>query len=84
MNKTNINTSIPKGDFLSKTRETKSRFWRGFWTFIMVFGPGIIVIEADNDARAVSTYTQAGVQYGMNLLWILVLLLPVTYFCQKW
>lgn len=52
-------------------------------TFLMVFGPGLIVMEADNDAGAVSTYTQAGATYGMNLLWILVLLLPVTYFCQE-
>ena len=30
-------------------------------TFLMVFGPGLIVMEADNDAGAVSTYMQAGV-----------------------
>ena len=30
----------------------------------MVFGPGLIVMVADNDAGAVSTYTQAGAQYG--------------------
>jgi Mn2+/Fe2+ NRAMP family transporter len=29
-------------------------------TFLMVFGPGLIVMEADNDAGAVSTYVQAG------------------------
>jgi hypothetical protein len=29
-------------------------------TFLMVFGPGLIVMEADNDAGAVSTYMQAG------------------------
>ena len=31
-------------------------------TFLMVFGPGLIVMEADNDAGAVSTYMQAGGQ----------------------
>ena len=46
----------------------------------MVVGPGLIVMEADNDAGAVSTYMQAGVQYGLHLLWILVLLLPICYF----
>src|SRR5689334_9311804 len=49
----------------------------------MVFGPGLIVMEADNDAGAVSTYTQAGAQYGLNLLWVLLLLLPVCYFIQE-
>jgi Mn2+/Fe2+ NRAMP family transporter len=38
---------------------------------------------ADNDAGAVATYTQAGAQYGLHLLWILALLLPVTYFVQE-
>jgi Mn2+/Fe2+ NRAMP family transporter len=49
----------------------------------MVLGPGLIVMVADNDAGAVSTYTQAGAQYGTHLLWTLLLLLPVTYFIQE-
>lgn len=49
-------------------------------TFLMVFGPGLIVMEADNDAVAVSTYMQAGGQYGLHLLWLLIVLLPICYF----
>jgi len=30
-----------------------------------------------------TTYTQAGAQYGTHLLWLLLLLLPVTYFVQE-
>ena len=57
---------------------------RNLLTFLMVFGPGLIVMEADNDAGAVSTYIQAGAQYGTHLLWLLVLLLlPITYFIQE-
>ena len=52
-------------------------------TFLMVFGPGLIVMEADNDAGAVSTYMQAGGQYGLHLLWVLVVLLPICYFVQE-
>ena len=52
-------------------------------TFLMVFGPGLIVMEADNDAGAVSTYIQAGAQYGTQLLWLLLLLLPICYFVQE-
>ena len=52
-------------------------------TFVMVFGPGLIVMEADNDAGAVSTYVQAGAQYGIHLLWLLAVLLPITYFIQE-
>src|SRR5579859_873980 len=60
-----------------------SRWQRDLLTFLMVVGPGLIVMEADNDAGAVSTYVQAGAQYGMSLLWLLVLLLPITYFIQE-
>ena len=52
-------------------------------TFLMVFGPGLIVMEADNDAGAVSTYMQAGGQYGLHLLWLMVVLLPICYFVQE-
>jgi len=71
------------GDFLSRTRVVRSPWMQRILTFLMVFGPGLIVMEADNDAGAVSTYTQAGAQFGLKLLWLLLLLLPVTYFCQE-
>jgi hypothetical protein len=74
-------------------RDQTAAPWRGFavrslgarnlLTFLMVFGPGLIVMEADNDAGAVSTYVQAGAQYGTHLLWILIVLLPMTYFVQE-
>ena len=59
------------------------RWQRHLLTFLMVFGPGLIVMEADNDAGAVSTYMQAGGQYGLHLLWTLVVLLPICYFVQE-
>jgi Mn2+/Fe2+ NRAMP family transporter len=71
-------TSIPP-----RARVVRSEWARRVLNFLMVFGPGLIVMVADNDAGAVSTYTQAGAQYGMDLLWMLLLLLPVTYFCQE-
>ena len=58
--------------------------WRHRLThFMMVAGPGLIVMVADNDAGAVSTYTEAGARFGTALLWVLVLLLPITYFVQE-
>ncbi|MDQ2799879.1 MAG: Nramp family divalent metal transporter [Armatimonadota bacterium] len=56
---------------------------RNLLTFLLVVGPGLIVMAADNDAGAVSTYTQAGAQYGTHLLWLLILLLPTCYFIQE-
>lgn len=61
----------------------KTPWTRNLLTFFLVSGPGLIVMEADNDAGAVSTYIQAGAQYGTSLLWLLLVLLPCTYFVQE-
>jgi len=61
----------------------RSTWQKHVLTFLTVFGPGLIVMEADNDAGAVSTYMQAGGQYGLHLLWLLVVLLPICYFIQE-
>ncbi len=64
-------------------RMVRSQWSRRLVTFLMVLGPGLIVMIADNDAGAVSSYTQAGAQYGTKLLWLLLILLPCTYFVQE-
>jgi Mn2+/Fe2+ NRAMP family transporter len=64
-------------------RVVRSKWLYRVLTFLVVFGPGLIVMEADNNAGAVSTYVQAGAQYGTRLLWLLLLLLPITYFIQE-
>ena len=76
-------TAESEQSIISKGRFVKSAWKRSLLTFVMVLGPGLIVMEADNDAGAVSTYTQAGAQYGTHLLWLMLLLLPITYFVQE-
>jgi Mn2+/Fe2+ NRAMP family transporter len=67
----------------SKTIHVSNRWIAKVLGFLMVAGPGLIVMEADNDAGAVSTYVQAGAQYGTHLLWLLMILLPISYFVQE-
>src|SRR5271156_1041277 len=57
--------------------------WRRLRTLMVITGPGLIVMVGDNDAGGVATYTQAGQNYGMNLLWTLTLLIPVLYVNQE-
>lgn len=64
-------------------RVVHSLWKRRLITFLMVMGPGLIVMVADNDAGAVSTYTEAGAKYGLHLMWLLLFLLPCTYFIQE-
>ena len=52
-------------------------------TLLAILGPGIIVMVADNDAGGVSTYAQAGQNFGLTLLWTLPLLIPVLIVNQE-
>src|SRR5437879_4102045 len=60
------------------------RTWRQrLLTLAAIVGPGIIVMVGDNDAGGVSTYAQAGQDFGYSLLWTLVLLIPVLIVNQE-
>jgi NRAMP (natural resistance-associated macrophage protein)-like metal ion transporter len=50
---------------------------------LAIMGPGLIVMVGDNDAGGVSTYAQAGQNYGTSLLWVLLLLIPVLIVNQE-
>jgi Mn2+/Fe2+ NRAMP family transporter len=52
-------------------------------TLLAIIGPGLIVMVGDNDAGGVSTYAQAGQNFGLSLLWILPLLIPVLIVNQE-
>ena len=63
---------------------TPRRTWRRrILTLLAILGPGIIVMVGDNDAGGVTTYSQAGQDYGYSLLWTLLLLIPVLIVNQE-
>ena len=65
---------------------TRARAARGdgrLLTLLAIMGPGLIVMVGDNDAGGVSTYAQAGQNYGLSLLWTLPLLVPVLIVNQE-
>jgi NRAMP (natural resistance-associated macrophage protein)-like metal ion transporter len=60
------------------------RSWRRrLLALLVIMGPGLIVMVGDNDAGGVSTYTQAGQNFGTSLLWTLPLLIPVLIVNQE-
>jgi Mn2+/Fe2+ NRAMP family transporter len=66
----------------SETGKTKS--WRRKLRLLLIIaGPGLIVMGGGNDAGGVSVYAQMGQDYGMKLLWCLVLLFPILFICQE-
>ena len=52
-------------------------------TLLAIVGPGLIVMVGDNDAGGVSTYAQAGQNFGYSLLWTLPILIPVLMVNQE-
>ena len=66
------------------TDQAPRRTWRRrLLTLAAIIGPGLIVMVGDNDAGGVSTYAQAGQDFGYSLLWTLVLLVPVLIVNQE-
>jgi Mn2+/Fe2+ NRAMP family transporter len=50
-------------------------------------GPGLITGVADDDPSGIATYSQAGAQFGLNMLWTMPLALPlmagIQYICAS-
>lgn len=59
------------------------RWTTRIFAFLVIMGPGIIVMIGDNDAGGVTTYAQAGQAFGYSLLWVFPILLVVLYVAQE-
>jgi NRAMP (natural resistance-associated macrophage protein)-like metal ion transporter len=46
-----------------------------FWGMLLLMGPGIITSNVDNDAGGITTYSLAGAEFGLSMLWTLI---PIT------
>src|SRR5438034_10350223 len=44
---------------------------------VKALGPGLITGVADDDPSGIATYSQAGAQFGFNMLWTMPLALPL-------
>jgi Mn2+/Fe2+ NRAMP family transporter len=45
-------------------------------------GPGLITGVADDDPSGIATYSQAGAQFGLNMLWTMPLAFPLIAECR--
>lgn len=65
-----------------KTLPTNGRILKTFWSRLKEHplarvGPGLITGVADDDPSGIATYSQAGAQFGVNMLWTMPLALPL-------
>jgi Mn2+/Fe2+ NRAMP family transporter len=59
------------------------RCWKAIRLFLILSGPGLVVMIADNDAGGITTYAATGAKYGCSFIWVLVILIPVAYYVQE-
>ncbi len=61
----------------------KSNFGSRLAAFLMVMGPGLIVMQADTEAGSITTAAVAGAQYSFHLVGLLVILALPLYVVQE-
>jgi Mn2+/Fe2+ NRAMP family transporter len=66
---------------LPVARVHPSRLSKRHW--LMVIGPGLLVMLADTDAGSIITAAQSGAQWGYRLLALQILLIPILYVVQE-
>lgn len=71
MSEKNVATSIR--DMFKNVFHRRS--WKSLGLFFALVGPGIITSNVDNDAGGITTYSLAGSEFGLSLLWTLI---PIT------
>jgi NRAMP (natural resistance-associated macrophage protein)-like metal ion transporter len=56
---------------------TKAGSGPGWRAYLTALGPGLVTGASDDDPSGVATYSQAGAQFGLGLLWVSLLSLPL-------
>jgi NRAMP (natural resistance-associated macrophage protein)-like metal ion transporter len=64
--------SFPTGNTVKKTKE--------YWN---ILGPGLTTGASDDDPSGIATYSQAGAQFGFQLLWLSILTFPLMAIVQE-
>jgi Mn2+/Fe2+ NRAMP family transporter len=60
-----------KGRFSIKVIKKTSPFMLKIFLLMSIIGPGLITANIDNDAGGIATYSLAGAESGLRLIWIL-------------
>jgi len=62
---------------------SKASFLQEGKEYIKKLGPGIITGAADDDPSGITTYSQAGAQYGTSLIWLAAWIYPLVATIQE-
>src|SRR5512136_466055 len=74
-------------DYKKWVSSSRRSLWRTIGLFFILMGPGIITSNVDNDAGGITTYSLAGAQFGLKLIWslipIMIALIVVQEMCAR-
>lgn len=70
-------------NFFSRLYYRLRKWTKAVQLYLVIAGPGLVVMIADNDAGGITTYAATGAKYGYNLIWFLLILIPVAYYVQE-
>ncbi len=65
----------------------RQSLWRTIGLFFLLMGPGMITSNVDNDAGGITTYSLAGAEFGLKLVWslipIMIALIVIQEMCAR-
>jgi Mn2+/Fe2+ NRAMP family transporter len=74
-------------DYKKWVSSSKRSLWRTVGLFFILMGPGIITSNVDNDAGGITTYSLAGAELGLKLIWslipIMIALIVIQEMCAR-
>jgi Mn2+/Fe2+ NRAMP family transporter len=74
-------------DYKRIVSASRQSLWRTVGLFFILMGPGIITSNVDNDAGGITTYSLAGAEFGLRLVWtlipIMIALIVVQEMCAR-
>jgi len=74
-------------DYKKWVSSSRQSLWRTVSLFFILMGPGIITSNVDNDAGGITTYSLAGAQFGLKLIWslipIMIALIVIQEMCAR-
>lgn len=70
-------TDLAQAEPIDRDAEEESIGGRTEGSVLRKLGPGLVTGAADDDPSGIATYSQAGAQFGFNMLWTMVLTYPL-------
>ena len=74
-------------EIASSDKAVRQGFFRrrmvALWGVLILMGPGIITSNVDNDAGGITTYSLAGAEFGLSMLWSLIPITVVLFIVQE-